>query len=144
MPSSHLIVLLRSDGPDFWQSRKHTTLSTFDLGHPLIEHATPDELAAPEAQVWQVGDTRHFAVQDLREMGLGAAQLSCPIGDSQNLRRFKHLDPFRLRGCALFLAPSPVQFMVVLVFPRASEKLAAFTAVRSSTALRLRDVRENS
>src|SRR5713226_7158233 len=44
-----LIVLLRSDGPDFWQSRKHTTLSTLDLGHPLIEHAPPDELAAPEA-----------------------------------------------------------------------------------------------
>src|ERR1022692_3047336 len=54
MPSSHLIVLLRSDGPDFWQSRKHTTLSTLHLRHPLIERAAPDELAAPKAQVWQV------------------------------------------------------------------------------------------
>src|SRR5450432_601543 len=70
MPSSHLTVLLRSDGPDFWQCRKHTTLSTLDLCHPHIEHAAPDELAAPEAQVRQVGDTRHLAVQYLREMGL--------------------------------------------------------------------------
>jgi len=70
MPSSHLIVLLRSDGPDFWQSRKHTTLSTLDLCHPLIELASPNELAASEAQVWQVGDTRHLAVQYFCEMGL--------------------------------------------------------------------------